>query len=122
MSLTVIRSTSVPGAADSEYGCEDHHSALVRNRQRKNCPGSAASSSRCLPPMYTEMTPGPSLFTPITVYPCRANARNGTATRYHSTRTATVRYMADHQNRAARLLMNDWPTANWWLNASAMAR
>jgi len=32
------------------------------------------------------------------------------------------RYIADHQNRAARLLMNDAPTANWWLKASAMAR
>ena len=53
---------------------------------------------------------------------CRAKARSGTATRYHSTRTATVRYIADHQNRAARLLMNDAPTANWWLKASAMAR
>jgi hypothetical protein len=30
--------------------------------------------------------------------------------------------MADHQNRAARLLMNDAPTANWWLNARAIAR
>ena len=51
MSFTVIRMRSLPGAADSEYGCDDHHSDLVRNRQRKNCPGSAASSSRCAPPM-----------------------------------------------------------------------
>ncbi len=59
------------------------------------------------------MTPGPSPFTPITLKPWRTDARKGTATRYHSTRTITVRYIADHQNRAVRLLTNETPSANW---------
>ena len=39
------------GAAESEYGCDCHHSPRVRNRQRKNCPGSAPSSVRPRPLM-----------------------------------------------------------------------
>ena len=68
------------------------------------------------------MTPGASAWTPMTSNRCLRNESSGTATRYHSTRTRTVRYIADHQNRAARLLTNDAPTASWWLNARAIAR
>ena len=54
--LTVMRSRPGPGAADSEYGLAAHQRSRVRNRQRKNWPGSAPSSSRCCPVMYTETT------------------------------------------------------------------
>ena len=60
--------------------------------------------------------------TPSTLNSCRAKARSGTMTRYHATATATARYIADHQNRAARLPVNAAPSANWWLKAKAMAR
>ena len=50
-SRTVIRIRSSLGSADSEYGCDCHHSPRVRNRQRKNWPGAASSSPRSRPLM-----------------------------------------------------------------------
>ena len=43
-------------------------------------------------------------------------------TTYPDVLMATMRYRADHQNRATRLPLKAAPTANWWLNASAIAR
>ena len=47
--LTVIRTTLRVGAAESEKGWACHHPLGVRNRQRKNWPGCASSSSKAAP-------------------------------------------------------------------------
>ena len=52
--LTVIRSRSVAARADSEYGLAAHHRSRVRNRHRKNWPGSVpqlapGGDRRCRP-------------------------------------------------------------------------
>ena len=43
-------------------------------------------------------------------------------TRYQTSSAATDAYSSDQTKRAVRLLTNEAPSANWWLNASAMAR
>ena len=55
--LTVMRSRSWRGPADSEYGDDAHHRPRQRNRHRKNWPDSARSSSRCRPPTTHAHTP-----------------------------------------------------------------
>ena len=49
--VTVSRSHSEFGAADSENGCDCHQPLRVRNRQRMNWPAWAGSLSRFLPSM-----------------------------------------------------------------------
>src|ERR1700722_965606 len=120
--LTVIRIISEPDMADSEYGWDCHARCLVRNRQRKNCPGTAPSRSRLRPVMYTDTMPGASGRTLTTVKRCLAAMSSGVRTRYHRIRAPTVAYMADQTQRAVKLSVNEGPLANWWLNASAIAR
>ena len=110
------------GSADSEYGWDCHHMPRARNRQRKNWPGSACSFSSRSPAMYTETMPGASGRSPATRNRCRPSLRSGVITRYQSTSAATAAYMADQATRSSRLATNEAPLANWWLNASAMAR
>jgi hypothetical protein len=42
--------------------------------------------------------------------------------RYQTTSAATAAYRADQAARAGRLPANEMPSANWWLNARAIAR
>ena len=59
-SLTVMRSRSPSGAAESEYGCACHHSPRRRKRHCRNWPPATGSRSRLRPRSTTETTPGPS--------------------------------------------------------------
>ena len=53
---------------------------------------------------------------------CLAALRSGVMTRYHSSSPPTTAYRPDQATRAWRLNANAPPSANWWLNASAIAR
>ena len=57
--LTVMRSDSPSGAAESENGCAVHQRRRSRKRQRKNCPACARSRSSLRPVIRSETTPGP---------------------------------------------------------------
>ena len=69
----------------------------------------------------TDTTSGASRRTAATWSRCRRLSRTGASTRYHSSRAPTVAYSADQPIRLASGTKSG-PTANWWLNASAMAR
>ena len=116
------RSRSGWGGADSEYGADTHQRPRARNRQRKNWPDSARSSSRCRPEITTLTSPGPSDWTAKTRIRCRAACRAGVTNRYQKMAANTTMYSPPHKIRAGRLEMNSAPMANWWLNASATAR
>src|ERR1700710_1491517 len=73
--LTVNRRRLSVGGAESENGCAVSQWSGVRNRQRKNCPGSAPSSSRCWPASSMLTTPGPSERTAATCSRWGAGAR-----------------------------------------------
>ena len=94
----------------------------MRNRQRKNWPGSARSRSKFRPEISTDTMPGASGRTDCTVNRCRADRRSGVITRYHTSSAPTTAYNADQATRAAVFPSNAGPSANWWLNASAIAR
>ena len=66
--------------------------------------------------------PGASGRTDCTVNWCLAALRSGVMTRYQSSSPPTTAYSADQATRAWRLSANAPPSANWWLNASAIAR
>ncbi len=66
IALTVIRSSSGRGAADSEYGCELNRIPGARNRHRKNCPASAPIRCSLRPPISTDTMPGVSSMTAST--------------------------------------------------------
>ena len=72
--------------------------------------------------MNTETMPGASWRTFCTVKRYLAAFRSGVSTRYQTIIAATVTYMADQATRAAVFDWNAGPLANWWLNASAIAR
>src|SRR5262249_32125240 len=105
-----------------EYGEEADHRPRERNRQRKNWPDSALSSSRYRPPITTLTTSGPSWCTAATYIWWRRAWRSGVTNRYQTMAPATPAYSDPQTTRAPRLSMNSAPVANWWLKASATAR
>ena len=72
--------------------------------------------------MNTDTTPGASGRTHCTVKRCLAALKSGVTTRYQTISAATIAYRADQASRAVRFERNAGPSANWWLNASAIAR
>lgn len=87
--FTVSRSAVSVGGADSENGCAVSHRSGVRNRQRRNCPDSARSSSRSRPSTTIDTTPGPSGRTAATRIRWRPAWRSGVGTRWVSTSANT---------------------------------
>ena len=72
--------------------------------------------------MKTDTMPGASGRTYCTVKRCLAARSSGVTTRYQTISAPTVAYRADQAIRADGFERNAGPSANWWLNASAIAR